>query len=318
LIFLSNSLIIPNVIVIIKNSAKMNLINNHNKIGLNYKRSFRQAKRFYKKNRLHEALSILTSLKHHGYGEAELLLLTAQVYDRLTFLTSEAEYEEMTMETYNEVIKYSRSKRYIKKAVKLQNLFVKRISTLSENEQKAQTKAEEFKKNRNLSPKAWYMLGANFSVRKDPLFVINAYSNAVKLNDKYIAALYRLGYVHQYNLNDTVSALSYYLKAVKINPYEDDIESETTNIKTILEACTEISGIYTSDENYKKVISVFDHAFKIYTAYGDICTLNSIKKIISNAYTASKNLNNVSALKKHMMTNFGYDLDAILEELHIF
>ena len=188
---------------------------------------------------------------------------------------------------------------------------------MNENEYKAQSKAEELKKSRNLSPKAWYMLGANFSVRKDPLFVINAYNQAIELNDKYIAALYRLGYIYQYNLNDTAKALGYYLKAVKINPYEDDIESETTNIKTILEACTEISGIYTAEKNFKKVISVFDHSFKIFTAYGDICSLLNMKRIISNTYHASRELDNFSALAKHVKKNFGYDFESILRELRI-
>ncbi|HNX24638.1 MAG TPA: hypothetical protein PKG60_11375 [Spirochaetota bacterium] len=295
----------------------MNSIKSYNKIGLNFKRSMRRAKSFYRKNRLHEALSILTRLKHHGYEEPELMFLTAKVYDRLTFLTSEPEYEHMAMETYDEIIKYSSSKRYVKKAVKFQNQFVKRIYAMDENEYKAQTKAEELKNKKTRSPKAWYILGANFSVRKDPLFVINAFNNAIQLNDKYISALYRLGYIYQYNLNDRISALSLYLKVIKIPPYEDTIESETTNIKTILEACTEISEIYSSEEKYEKAISVFDHAFKIYTAYGDICTIQSIKKIINNAYTASKELNNVSALKKHVRVNYGHDLDAILNELRI-
>lgn len=295
----------------------MNSIKSYNKIGLNFKENLRQAKSFYRKNRLHEALSILTKLRHHGYDDPEQMFLTAQVYDRLTLLTSEAEYEELTIETLNEIIKYSSNKKYIKKAVNLQNLFVKRISALNESEYKAQTKAEELKNSKTLSPKAWFILGANFSVRKDPLFVINAYNNAILLNDKYISALYRLGYIYQYNLNDTGSALSLYLKVIKIHPYEDNIESESTNVKTILEACTEISEIYSSEENYKKVISVFDHAFKLYTAYGDICSIHSIKKIIYNAHNASKKLNNVTALEKHVKINFGYDFVTILDELRI-
>lgn len=295
----------------------MNSIKSHNKIGLNYKRSMRQAKSYIRKNRLHEAVSVLTKLRHHGYNEPELILLTAKVYDRLTFLTSEPEFEHMAMETYDEIIRYSSSKRYIKKAVKLQNQLVKRLYALNENEFKAQTKAEELKNCKTMSPKAWFMLGANFSVRKDPLFVINAYNNAIQLNDKYIAALFRLGYVYQYNLNDKVSALSLYLKVIKITPYEDTIESESTNVKTILEACTEISEIYVSEENYKKVISVFDHAFKIYTAYGDICSILNIKKLIYNAYRSSRELKNLSALKKHVKTNYGYDFDSMLDELRI-
>jgi len=295
----------------------MNNIINQNRIGLDFKRSFRLAKSYYRKNRLHDAIAILLKLKHHGYDDSELMLLIAKVYDRLTFLTSEAEFEEKAMETYDEIIKYSSNKKYIKKAVKLQDLFVKRLYSLNESEYKAHLKAEELKNSRTLSPKAWFMLGANFSVRKDPMFVINAYNNAVQLNGKYISALYRLAYVYQYNLNDRVSALSLYLKVIKILPYEDTIESESTNVKTILEACTEISEIYSSDENHKKVISVFDHAFKIFTAYGDICNIHSLKRIICNAYNASIKLGNFPALKKHVKNNFGYDFDTILDELRI-
>ncbi len=295
----------------------MNIIKNQNKIGLDYKRSMKEAVKHFKKNRLHDSLAVINRLRHHGYDDPELLLLAAQVYDRLTFLTSEAEYEELAIEAFEEIIKYSHKKKYIKKALKLQNIFMKRISDLDEAELKAHSKAEELTNSRNMSPKAWFMLGANFSVRKDPLFVINAYNKAIELNDKYIAALYRLAYVYQYNLNDTDSALSLYLKLIKIHPYEDNIESESTNVKTILEACGEISMIYFAEEQYKKAISVFDHAFKIFMAYGDICSIINIRKIISNAYAASKELDNVSALKKHVKKNFGYDFDSILEELRI-
>jgi len=293
----------------------MNSIKKYNNIGINFNRSLRLAKKFYRKNRLHEALSVLVKLKHHGYEYPEVILLIARVYDRLFYLTSEAEYEVMAVETYNEIIRYSPSRRYIRKAVKLQRNFYKRLSTLNENECRAQTKAEEFKYKKPQSPKAWYMLGANFSVRKDPYFVINAFTNAVKLNDKYISALYRIGYIYQYNLNDCKSALKYYLKTIKIPPYEDDIESESTNVKIILEACSEIGRIYLSEEKYIKVISAFDHAFKIYMAYSDICFLQNIKKLINDAYIASVKLGKVPAFEKYIRINFGHDLDMMLNEL---
>ncbi len=253
----------------------MNLIKfNNNEIGFNYRRSLRLAKSFYRKNRLLDAVSVLIKLRHHGYDDPEITLLAAQTYDKLTTLTSEAEYEELALELYDEIIRYSDDKKYVKKAAKLRDCFVQRLSQNNETETRARVKAEELKNSKIMSPKAWYMLGANFSARKDPLFVINAYNNAIQLNEKYISALYRLGYVYQYNLHDRVSALSLYLKAIKIEPYEDTIESESTNVKIILEACTEVSEIYNFDEQYQKVISVFDHSFKIYTAYSDICDIN--------------------------------------------
>ena len=88
-------------------------------------------------------------------------------------------------------------------------------------------------------------------------------------------------------------------------------------MKIILEACTEIGKIYTSEEKYKKVISVFDHAFKMYMAYSDICTLQSIKKLINDAYIASVKLDKLHALEKHIRNHFGHDLDMMLDELCI-
>ena len=295
----------------------MNSIKNFHEIGLDYKQNIKLAKRLFRKNLLHDSLSIISKLKHHGYNDPELLLFMAKVCEKLTLLTSDIEFESMTIETYAEIINFSNSKRYIKKADKLQKLFIKKISPIGEDPAKVQNKAEELRIKNTNSPKAWFMLGANFSVRRDPQFVITAYSNAVELHEKYISALFRLGYIHQYNLNDKLSALSYYLKAIKIQPHEDNIESESTNVKIIIEACTEISVIYLSEQKYNKVISVFDHAFKLFVLYSDICTLHSIKRIMGNTYSASKNLNNIPALKKHLKINFGYDLDALLNELRI-
>jgi tetratricopeptide (TPR) repeat protein len=241
----------------------------------------------------------------------------AKVCEKLTLHTSDVEFEGMVTEAYMEIINFSNSKRHIKKAIKLQKAFMKKIYHTDEEIVKAQSKAIELKISNTKSPKAWFMLGANFSVRLDPQFVITAYSNAVKLNEKYISALYRLGYIHQYNLNDKTTAVSYYLRAIKIPPHEDKIESESTNVKIIIEACTEISEIYLSEYKYSKVISVFDHAFKLFVLYSDICTLHSIKKIIRNTYSASKKLNNIPALKKHVKNNFGYELDALFHELRV-
>jgi tetratricopeptide (TPR) repeat protein len=295
----------------------MNSIKNFNEIGLDYKQNMKQAKRLFRKNLLHDSLSIISKLKHHGYNDPELLLFMARVCEKLTLLTSDIEFANLAIEAYTEIIKYSNSNRYKKKADKLQKLFIKKISPTGKDPVKAQNKANELRFNNTNSPKAWFMLGANFSVRQDPHFVISAYKNAVKLNDKYISALYRLGYIYQYNLNDKSTALSYYLKAIKILPNEDNIETESANVKILFEACTEISMIYLADRKYNKVISAFDHAFKLFVLYSEICTLHSIKRIISNTYTASQKLNNIQALKKHVKNNFGYELDALLNELGI-
>lgn len=296
----------------------MNLIKfNNNEIGFNYRKSLRLAKSFYRKNRLLDAVTILTKLRHHGFDEPEITLLAAQIYDKLTALTSEVEYEELALDLYEEIIRYTDDKKYVKKATQLRDNFIKKLSSTDDSDNRARIKAEELRNSKQMSPKAWFMLGANFSARKDPLFVITAYNNAIQLNEKYISALYRLGYIYQYNLNDRVSALSLYLKAIKIEPYEDTIESESTNVKTILEACIEISEIYTFDEQYGKVISVFDHAFRIYTAYSDICDIIFLKRIVANVYSASQKLNNTAALSRHVKSVFGYDFKEILNELHI-
>ena len=295
----------------------MNSLNSPNIVIIDHRKLLRRAKSLFRKSRLHEAISILMKLKHHGYNNDEVNLLVARSYDKLAYLTSEAEYEDTALEKYEELIRYTGSRRYRKRAIKLRNSFSKRISSLNESEQKACSRAVEMKSSLPKSPKAWFMLGANFPVRKDPMFVINAYKNAVRLNENYILALFRIGYLYQYYLQDNETARSFYLKMIKIPPYEDVVEPEALNVKTILEGCNELSDIYLQKGDMKKVISVYDHALKIYKAYSDISSLHDIKRITKNSYHAALSLDNLPALKKHVISRFNIDIDSILTELGI-
>lgn len=295
----------------------MNSLNNTNIIVIDHRKLLRRAKMLFRKNRLHESIAIIMKLKHHGYNNDEISLLLARAYDRLAYLTAEVEYEDTALEKYDELIRYTGSKRYRKRAIKLRNSLTKRVSSLSESEQRACSRAAEMKTRLPKSPKAWFMLGANFPVRKDPLFVINAYKNAVRLDEKYILALFRIGYLYHYYIQDVDTARSYYLRMIKIPPYEDRVEPEALNVKTILEGCNELSDIYLQSEEMKKVISVFDHALNIYRTYSDICSPHDIKRIAKNCYQASLSLDNLSALKKHVLSRFSMDLDLFLSDLGI-
>jgi len=295
----------------------MNSLNSPNIVIIDHRRLLRRAKSLFRKNRLHEAINILMKLKHHGYNNDEVNLLVARSYDKLAYLTSEVEYEDTALEKYEELIRYTGSRRYRKRAIKLRNSFSKRISSLNESEQKACSRAAEMKSSLPKSPKAWFMLGANFPVRKDPMFVINAYKNAVRLNENYILAMFRIGYLYQYYLQDNETAKSFYLRMIKITPCEDVVEPEAVNVKTILEGCNELSDIYLQKGDMKKVISVYDHALQIYKAYSDISSLHDIKRITKNSCHAALSLDNLLALKKHVISRFNIDIDSVLTELGI-
>ncbi len=276
---------------------------------------FRKAKRLFRKNRLHDAEALLLKLIHHGYTTPAISLLLARVYDRLAFITSEIEFEEKAKDAYREIIQYCNRKKFVRKANILLEKLVSRIARLDDSEHRAHTKAEEYMKNEPSSPKAWFILGANFSTRKDPGFVINAYMNAVALHENYILALFRIGYIYQYNLRDEESAIRFYMKVLKIPPYEDEMESESVNVRTILEACNELTEIYMNINNGRKIISVFDHAMKLYRAYGDICTPHNIKKTIANTRHSAMEMNSYRALLKHCSDNYQIDFEAMLSEL---
>ncbi len=295
----------------------MNSLNSPNILVIDHRKLFRKAKSLFKKNRLHEAINILMKLKHHGYNHDEVNLLIARSYDKLAYLTSEAEYEDTALEKYEELIRYTGSRRYRKRAIKLRNSFSKRISSLSESEHKACSRAVEMKSNMPKSPKSWFMLGANFPVRKDPMFVINAYKNAARLNENYILALFRIGYLYQYYIQDSERAKSFYLRMIKIPPYEDVVEPEAVNVKTILEGCNELSEIYLQKGDMKKVISVYDHALSLFKTYSDITSLHDIKRITKNSCQASLSLDNMPALRKHVLSKFNINLDSLLSELGI-
>jgi DNA polymerase III delta prime subunit len=104
---------------------------------------------------------------------------------------------------------------------------------------------------------------------------------------------------------------------IKISPCEDTVEPEAVNVKTILEGCSELSDIYLQKGDMRKVISVYDHALKIYKAYSDISSFHDIKRITKNSCQAALSLENLPALKKHVISRFNIDLDFVLTELGI-
>lgn len=282
-----------------------------------YKKSFKLARKLYKKNRLHESITILKQLKHHGYDLPLTSLTLAMAYDKVAYLSEDKEYEDMALEEYSEIINYSDSKKYRKKAIKLQNSLAKRISILNEIEYKAHEKARELEALSPRSAKSWFMLGANFAVRKDPLFVINSFENAIELKPDYILALYRLGYVYHHNLNDTENALKYYLKVIKIDPFEDTTESESNNVKAIIETCNELSDIYMQKKQLNKVLSVCDYTLKFHQKYSDLYSSEGIKNIMENSYKAARRLQKEDALKKYILNKYKLDFESLLIELRI-
>jgi tetratricopeptide (TPR) repeat protein len=277
----------------------------------------RKARRLFRRNRLHEAEQLILKLKHHGYGSDETEFLLARVYDKISILTSDIEYEMKAGESYDEIIDYSQKKRLVKKAQRLKEKMLKRISLLNDPEHRAHHKADQFIKQEPQSPKAWFMLGANFSAYKDPHFVINAFENAVSLHKNYIQALFRIGYIYQFNLNNPGTAMKYYLRLIKIPPYEDPMEPESANVRTILDACNELTELYVSMNKYEKVLSVYDHVLKIYRTYNDICTPYDIKKTLAATWSAAMKLDRYRALLNYSRKNHHIEFESLLNELGI-
>ena len=284
---------------------------------INPSTDFRRAKSLFRRNKLHESEKLILKMKHHGYDSNELELLLARVYDKMSFLTSEIEYEVKAEESYNEIINYCKKKKLVKRAARFKEKMLKRIACLDDSDHRAHSKADEFSRNEPQSPKSWFILGANFAAYKDPKFVINAFEKAVSLHENYIQALFRIGYIYQYNLNDAASAMKYYLRLIKIPPYEDTIEPESANVRTILDACNELTEIYSSMGKYEKILSVYDHVIKIYRTYTDICTPHNIKKTLTSTRSAALKLNRYPALIKYSRENHRVEFEELLAELGI-
>lgn len=284
---------------------------------LNRKKILREARKYYKRNKLHLAEKVLLKLIHHGYRDPEVKYQLALTYDKLAYLTSESEFEDNAFELYDELINYSDKRKFRRKAGKSLNRLAKRTSELNENDHKAKEKAFELGTREPKSPKAWFILGANFSVRKDPFFVLDAYKNAIKLCPDYILAIYRAAYIYQYNLNDTDRALKYYLKLIKTDPLADGIETKGNNIKTIIEACGEISDIYIRKKDYSRVISIFDHAISFYLNYQDLVNVETMKKLLLNTITASKRIQKLESLNSYIKNNYNLEIKDLSLQLRI-
>ncbi len=296
----------------------MNIVNRPDNTDIIEKQKIiRQFKKFFRKNNLHAAESLLIKLMHHGYSDPDVKFLLARTYDRMAYLTGESEFEDRAMDLYDDLVNYSDNRKYRKKSEKAMNKLARRISKLNDDEKKAKFKAEEYSMRKPSSPKAWFILGANFSVRKDPMFVLNAYNNAIKLAPNYIMALFRAAYIYQHNLKDTDRAVKYYLKLIKTDPLSDNLEPESSNIKTIIEACNELSDIYFTRKEFSKVISIFNHLVSLYKHYSDQINSELLKRSLINTNRASEKLNNYGQLKLHFLNSHNFDIVEFSKSLRI-
>ena len=158
------------------------------------------------------------------------------------------------------------------------------------------------------------MLGSNFNIRKNVDFVISAYKNAVDLDPNYMLALFRLGYIYQFNKNDENRALKYYVRLVKLNPEDDLTESETTNARSLLNGCNQLGKIYFRKKEYRKIVAVFNHALKIRDEYLPISTLSSIRDLIYLADISATHINLKNKLNNHIKSNYYLSFSHLLDK----
>jgi len=281
------------------------------------KKILKNHKKLFKKNSLHAAEILLLKLMHHGYDDPDVKFKLAETYDKLAYLTGETDYEDKAMDLYDDLVNFSDNRKFKKKASKEMNRLARRISQLNENEVKAKEKALHYTESKPKTAKSWFILGANFSIRKDPFFVLEAYQNAVKLAPNYIAALFRAAYILHHNLRDTDKAVSYYLKLIKIDPMSDTLDSKSNNVKTIIEACSELSDIFIKKKKYSKVISTFDHTISTYKNYTDVINIELLKNILINTLEASNILKNSRSLISYFKSNHNIDIDEMKSQLRI-
>jgi tetratricopeptide (TPR) repeat protein len=268
----------------------------------------------YKKNKLFESVSALKFLIKRGYRNTDVRLQLARCYDRISFLLGDIEYEDLARETYEDILRTPLRRLKRRKILKCYNSLINRIYELHENEYNAFRKALQLKVENIKNPKIWMQLGANFNIRKNVDFVINAYQHALDLDPNYILALFRLGYIYQYNKNEEERALNYYTRLVKLHPEEDCNQSETSNARCILAGCNQLGKIYFEKKEYRKVVAVFNHALQIQDEYLAFSSLSSIRNLIYLADISATHINLRGTLDVYMKSRYYLSLNHLLNK----
>lgn len=275
---------------------------------------FRLSQFLYKKNKLFESVNALRFLIKRGYGNTDVRFLLARCYDRISFILDDIEYEDLARETYEGILRTTSRRLKRRKILKSYNRLINRIFELNEKEYNAFRKASQLKAENINNPKIWLQLGANFNIRKDVDFVIHAYQQALDLDADYILALFRLGYIYQCNKHDENMALHYYTRLVKLNPADDNHESETTNARCILDGCNQLGKIYFERKEHRKVVAVFNQALKIQDEYLPISALSSIRYLIYIADISAQHINLRGTLDAHMKSRYYLSLNYLINK----
>ena len=281
---------------------------------LSNRRVYKLSRFLYRKNKLHESVNALKYLIRRGYSRPDVMFLLALCYDRISFLLKDIEYEDLAKETYEDLLQTCEKKRKRRNIMKEYNIFINRIYEFNEGEYNAYRKASQLKGDDMKTPKAWLLLGSNFNIRKDVDFVISSFQNAIVLDPNYMLALFRLGYVYQFNKNDENMALQYYVRLVKLNPGDDSNESETTNARCILEGCNQLGKIYFRKREYRKVVAVFNHALNVQNEYLQSSTLSLIRDLIYLADISANHINLKDKLDTHIKRNYYVSFNHLLNK----
>ena len=255
---------------------------------------YRVARRMSRRNRLFDAVTVLRRiLGAEGKLKIRAMLLLARCYDRIGYLKGDADYDDLSLKTYREllVLKMGRFRR--KRILNEYGRVQERIRRFEDREYRAVEKAERLKRRKPKTPKAWFILGSNFNIRKDPAFVIDSYRNALAMDPAYIPALYRLGYIYETILRDIPRAREYYIRLVKLSPKDNVHDSEITGARCILDGCANLAGICHREGQHKKVMYLLTRAF-----YPDICAVLEpqeirlmVKELVKTAERSARALN---------------------------
>lgn len=287
-------------------------INNYNYAHLSNRKLFRFARNLFKKNMLFESEEALKCLIHRGYKKTSVRLLQAQCYRRIAFLKQDIDYEDQSKKVYEEILSCSLRKLKRLKIESEYNELINKIKEFNDVEYNALNKARKLHGDSSLMPKSWMIMGNNFNIRKDVDFVIYAYTKALELDPDYMLALFRLGYVYQHNKNDFETAISFYVRLVKLDPAEDKNESAAINAKCILDVCNFLARYFFHKKAYRKVIAVFNRALEIHDAYLPDYSLSCLKDMIYFADRASDKCNLRKTLNLFLSDNYVVSLEELV------
>lgn len=262
---------------------------------------FKEAARHFKKGRFYDAETVLRDLHREGYRPFEVQLLLARTCGEIAWIADTPEYENEARMLYDSLHALANKNSHKKKAQRFEDEFHTRISSPGEKEALARKKAEELQERTPSTPKAWFVLASNSDSRKDVLFVLDAYEKAIEMNPRYILAMQRQGYLYEQVCRDIPRAINRYLTLLHLEPDDDPVESQMTNLRAQFESACRLAALYREKGMYRKIFSVLDRARQLSDQYPVYDAQVYLRRIVLEAREAARQLASEKPLERYLL-----------------